>query len=316
MILGIDTSCYTTSLAVVDLNGQVIEEARILLKVKPGERGLQQSVAVFQHVQNVPALIEGLSRHVDFSLIEGVCASTRPRPVKGSYMPVFTVSQGVGKVIAHSKRVPFFETSHQEGHIMAGIWSAQGPNKNIFLAVHLSGGTSEVLKVEKKETGFHIEILGATGDLHAGQFIDRIGVEMGLPFPSGPHLEKIAQGCSEDIPFIPTGAKGYQFSFSGPETAARRLLSQGFSQEQVARAVEHCIATTLEKVLRKAVLDHGLQDVLIVGGVASNEYIKQRLRKRLEHRAVGAKLFFAEPRYSTDNAIGTALLGLAMYQKI
>ncbi|MGI6066536.1 MAG: O-sialoglycoprotein endopeptidase [Bacillota bacterium] len=316
MILGIDTSCYTTSLAVVDRDGRVIEEARLLLKVKPGERGLQQSAAVFQHVQNIPLLIEGLSRHVDFNLIKGVCASTRPRPVKGSYMPVFTVSQGVGKIVAHSKGMPFFATSHQEGHIMAGIWSAKGPDRKTFLAVHLSGGTSEVLRVEKKETGFKIEILGATGDLHAGQFIDRIGVEMGMPFPAGPHLERIAQERNEDIPYIPTGVKGYQFSFSGPETAARRLLSQGISRGLVARAVEHCIATTLEKVLRKAVQDHGLQDILIVGGVASNKYIRQRLRKRLEHRAVGANLYFAEPRYSTDNAIGPALIGLAIHQKI
>lgn len=274
-----------------------------------------QSYAVFQHLQHLPVLFEGLGNHVDFQKVEAVCASTRPRPVKGSYMPVFTVSQGFGQVAAGARGVPFFTTSHQEGHLMAGLWSAGGPKKDRFLGVHLSGGTTEVLQVNKKEKGFSVEIIGTTTDLHAGQFVDRIGVSMGLSFPAGAGLERLAKDFSGDIPYLPSGVKGYRISFSGPEAAAARLLKAGVPQEAVARAVEHCIATSLEKVLRQAVADYQIKEILIVGGVAANSYVRERLRYRLEHRAVGAGLFFAQPGYSTDNAVGTALLGLSMHQK-
>ena len=143
------------------------------------------------------------------------------------------------------------------------------------------------------------------------QFVDRIGVALGMPFPAGSHLEKLAATYSRNL--FKTRVKGYDFSFSGPETAARKLLAEGNPPEAVARAVEQCVATTLEKVLRRAVSDTGLKEILIVGGVAANSYIRQRLVYRLEHRAVGAKLFFAEPVYSTDNAVGIAQIGLLIY---
>lgn len=316
MILGIDTSCYTTSLAVVDLKGNLIKETRQVLSVKPGGRGLQQSEAVFQHVQNLPILFHDLSQNVDLEAIKAVCVSSRPRPVEKSYMPVFTVCQGFGQVLALGKKIPFFMTSHQEGHLMAGIWSSEEPLEKEFLAVHLSGGTSEVLKAKRHKVGFSIEIIGATEDLHAGQFVDRIGVLLGLPFPAGASLETLASSYKGEIPYLATGVKKYNFSFSGPETGARKLLKEGISQAGVARAVEHCIATTLEKVLRRAVMDTDLKDILIVGGVAANSYLRQRIIYRLQHPAVGAKLYFAQPLFSTDNALGVAQIGLKMYQNL
>jgi len=314
MILGIDTSCYTTSLALVDGEGRLIGEERQLLRVKSGERGLQQSEAVFQHVQNLPLLVEKIFPQAGGEPIRLVAASTAPRAVPGSYMPVFTVSGGLGQMIARSMGARHFATSHQEGHLMAGLASAGGPGVDEFLAVHLSGGTSEVLRVGRTAIGFNIKLLGGTTDLHAGQFVDRVGVRLGLDFPAGRHLEKLAGEHLGEIPYLTSGGQGYDFSFSGPESAAQRLLEQGAEPAAVARAVEHCIATTLEKVLRRAVVDENLKDILIVGGVAANTYLRQRLKSRLEHRAVGARLYFAEPQYSTDNAYGVALLGLAAWQ--
>ncbi|MCR6545953.1 O-sialoglycoprotein endopeptidase [Dehalobacterium formicoaceticum] len=314
MHLGIDTSCYTTSIAVMNDQGQLIKDLRKVLRVKPGDRGLMQSEAVFQHVQNLPLLFNELAQAFDMDQLQSVCVSTKPRPIEKSYMPVFTVCHGFGQMIAQIKKISFFMTSHQEGHLMAGIWSAEGPCSNEFIAVHLSGGTSEVLKVIKGQDHFSIEILGATTDLHAGQFVDRIGVSLGLPFPAGAHLEKLAHTYRGEIPYLTTGVKGTEFSFSGPETGARKLLDQGFPPEAVARSVEHCIATTLEKVLRQVIQGTGLKEILMVGGVAANAYLRQRLIYRLEHPAVGAMLYFAPPRYATDNAVGTACLGLKKYQ--
>ncbi|MBE3573124.1 MAG: O-sialoglycoprotein endopeptidase [Moorella humiferrea] len=311
-VLGIDTSAYTCSVAIVKASGNVIHANRRLLPVPEGEKGLQQGTAVFHHVQILPELLVEAFNSVPPAQIKALAAATRPRPVAGSYMPVFTVASGQGRILAAALKVPYLETTHQEGHIAAGLWSAGWEPERPFLAVHLSGGTSEVLKVMRRKGGFHIDKLGGTLDLHAGQLVDRVGVLMGFPFPAGPHLERMAreaEGAGVKKLSLTSAVRGYNFSFSGPATQAERLLAAGADKSALARAVEQCIANTLERVLRTAVFDTGIKDILIVGGVAANSYIRSRLRYRLEHRAVGARLYFASPEHSSDNAIGVALLG-------
>ncbi|MCX7571512.1 O-sialoglycoprotein endopeptidase [Tumebacillus sp. DT12] len=308
-VLGIDTSNYTTSVCLIDSDGVIVKEERRLLHVSEGERGLQQSAALFQHVQNLPVLIEQLG---DLSgQLQAVCASAKPRRLEGSYMPVFTAGSGVGRILAATHGVPYLETTHQEGHIAAGEGSAERVPADHFLAVHLSGGTTDLLDVNRLQDGYEIEELGTSIDLHAGQFVDRVGVALGLIFPAGPHLEKLAQGSTDEAVTLPSPVNGYNLSFAGPETAALRLIEAGVAPADIARAVERCIAKGLEKTLRKAVEERGVKHLLIVGGVAANTFIRERLKLRLEHRAVGARLYFAQPRYSTDNAYGVALLGLS-----
>lgn len=308
-VLGIDTSNYTTSLCLCDEQGQIVREERRLLRVEEGERGLQQSAALFQHVQNLPELMEKIG--VLPATLAAVCVSTRPRRRDGSYMPVFTAGSGLGRSLAASFGVPFLETSHQEGHIAAGEGSAGEVPADHFLAVHLSGGTTDLLDVKRLPDGYEIEELGTSVDLHAGQFVDRVGVALGLPFPAGPHLEQLAKESTDESVTLPSPVNGYNLSFAGPESAAMRLIAAGTNRADVARAVERCIAKGLEKTLRKAVAELGIKHLLIVGGVAANAYIRERLKHRLEHRAVQAQLYFALPRYSTDNAFGVARLGLS-----
>lgn len=313
--LGIDTSCYTTSLAAVDEEGNLLADVRQVLKVGPGERGLQQSAALFQHVQNLPGLVAELTQKIEFGEVRAVAASTRPRPVDGSYMPVFTVSSGQGQILSRVLNAPLVQTTHQEGHLVAGLWSAEGPDTDRFLAVHLSGGTTELLKVERRakvigQPLFNIEILGGTTDLHAGQFIDRVGVRLGLPFPAGPKLERLAAKGEKGRGLIPSSVQGYRVSFSGPESQAQRLIDQGTPPEEVARAVEACIAKTLVKLIRRGIQDHDIKRVLVVGGVAANQFIQGELKLSLGRE--GAQLFFAEPRFSSDNAVGTALIARMM----
>ncbi|MGB9783655.1 MAG: O-sialoglycoprotein endopeptidase [Moorellaceae bacterium] len=311
-VLGIDTSCYTTSVAIVDKKENLLFDHRQLLRVPEGEYGLQQSMAVFQHINNLPEILEKAFKVVPPQEIKTVAASIKPRPAAGSYMPVFMVSAGQGRVLAAGWQVPFWPTTHQEGHLRAGLWSAGLVIKDPFIAVHLSGGTSEVLLATPEKGRFVVQLVGGTTDLHAGQFVDRIGVMLGLPFPAGPHLERLAraQEVEEKEITLPSAVRGYNFSFSGPATHAERLIRSGAPPAAVARAVERCIANTLEKVLRPLIEETGRRDILIVGGVAANQFLRERLRYRLEHRAVGARLHFALPEFSTDNAVGVALLGL------
>ncbi|MGD8191540.1 O-sialoglycoprotein endopeptidase [Brevibacillus ginsengisoli] len=308
VLLGIDTSNYRTSLCLVREDGQIVAESKRLLNVKEGKRGLQQSEAVFQHVINLPELSDELVLP-EWNVV-GICASSKPRPVEKSYMPVFKVGEGLARSLSVYLKVPYYLTSHQEGHIAAGENTvADKISSNRFLAVHLSGGTSEILVCERQDEGYSIEKIGGTQDLHAGQLVDRVGVALGLQFPAGPYLEQLGKKA-EGTFAVPSSVNGLTFSFSGPEAALLRAIQhQTAAPEEIARACEQCVANTLEKTLRTAIEQGNSKEILIVGGVAANTYIRERLIKRLEHRAVGAKLTFCDPVYSGDNAYGVAMLG-------
>ena len=177
LAIGLDTSCYTTSIAAMDLAGHLMADARIPLQVKPGGKGLAQSEMLFQHVRNLPVVMERLRQSIGSEArVVAIGVSGRPRPVDSSYMPVFLAGLGTAKTIGLALGCPVFEISHQENHLLAGLWSAEMETGPAFLAVHASGGTSEVLKVQKSVAGFAIELLGGSCDLNAGQFIDRVGV--------------------------------------------------------------------------------------------------------------------------------------------
>lgn len=202
--------------------------------------------------------------------------------------------------------------------MMAGVRSASGAEELLdrnFLLCHFSGGTSEILSVHKGASDYELEIIAAGNDLHAGQFVDRIGVALGLPFPAGKHLEKIAALHTGTIPPVPIWVSGNQFSFSGPESAVQRLIKTGADPRSIARGVEHAIAKTLEKILYYTFEKTGLTSVLFVGGVMANQYIKQYLYEHLASTSLNAKLFFADSHFASDNAFGIAHLGWESYRR-
>jgi N6-L-threonylcarbamoyladenine synthase len=297
---------------VVDKHKKLLAETRMVLPVEAGNQGLRQSKALFYHVKNLPGVMENLLTGLEKTKIKAVGVSTRPIPKDESYMPVFLAGTSLAECISSILGVPLVKTSHQEGHLAAGIWSSEGELDSDFLAFHLSGGTTELLRVHEKDNKpirFDIKVLAYSHDIHAGQLVDRIGVAMNLPFPAGRHLEKLAaQKDGKTNIVIPSSVKGYEISFSGAETKAKNLLKQGLSHREIARAVENCIAISVEKAIRKAVEDTGLKKVLLVGGVAANMFIRQQLQRRLEHPAVGAKLYFPQVKYSSDNAVGVSLI--------
>lgn len=309
IILGLDSSCYTTSVAAVSQEGKVMADWRRLLTVKPGTVGLRQQEALFQHWHNFPHILKQLASLSEHK-ISGIAYSHQPTDRPDSYLPVFLAATSLAQSLATVMGIPALPFSHQEGHLAAGRLGAMGPISTSFLAVHLSGGTTELLTVREKSSGFEVAILGETLDLNAGQFVDRVGVALGLPFPAGSSLEQLAFADSvvNDL-IIPSYTDGYHVSFSGPTTAALRLVSQGANKAAIARAVFRCVANSLEKILRRAITEVGIKEVLLVGGVAANSIIRERLKHRLEHPAVGARLFFAPPNLSTDNAVGIAHLG-------
>ena len=217
--LGIDTSNYTTSAAIVTESGKVLADERMLLSVKPGEKGLRQQEALFQHVTRLGDIIENAYKRLDEKgisrdTVSVVAVSERPRPVEGSYMPCFLAGIEAAQAAASARGIPLYKFSHQEGHIAA----IADENLEEFLSYHLSGGTCELLKVAKIGAGYDIEIIGATRDISFGQLLDRIGVRMGYDFPAGGTLDELAgKGTSSKL-MKPIKLDGLSFNVSGLET--------------------------------------------------------------------------------------------------
>lgn len=303
-VVGIDTSCYTTSVCVLDDQGRLVADCRRMLTVKPGGRGLAQSEMVFQHTRNLPVVLEEALAEVG-GAPAAIGATTCPRPLPDSYMPAFLVGSGFAKALALSHRIPLFSLSHQENHILAGIWSAGGPLSERFLAVHASGGTTEIVLTERRPAGIAVTLLGGSKDLHAGQFVDRIGVTLNLPFPAGRHLEALAETATGSVS-LPVAADGLSVSFSGPASHADRMLAAGAEPAQIARAVEVCIAESLVRLIRAGIKATGVQEVLLAGGVTANRFIRHYVSEHL----TSCRLFFPAPAYSPDNAAGAAYFAL------
>ena len=308
LALGLDTSCYTTSAALAGEDAEPVQ-ARQLLPVPAGERGLRQSEAVFAHVRQLSAQIQAVMQKAA-EPIACVCASAAPTQEADSYMPVFQVGLNTGRSVAAALGVPFFETSHQQGHIMAARYGT-GLQADRYIALHLSGGTTDVLLADHDS----LTPLGASLDLHAGQLVDRIGVALRLPFPCGPHLEVLARRgeCRERIP-VSIEKDGLQCHLSGAENALLRLIESGESPENTAAEVYGVLCRTVLRLLHAAAEKTGCRDVLLAGGVASSLLLREMLQARNEKRRTGLNLFFGRPEFSGDNAVGVALIGLKKLQ--
>ena len=192
-VLGIDTSCYTTSVACFGDPG-VLYDGRTVLPVEKGGRGLRQSEGVFLHARQLPPLVEAAFETVSPDSIRAVACSRAPVCREDSYMPVFLTGMGVARSLAASLRVPLLPLDHQSGHIRAALIGNGQLMEAPFYAVHISGGTTDLLSVRMKAPGIiSIEPLGRSEDLHGGQLVDRVGVHLGCGFPAGKELEALAR---------------------------------------------------------------------------------------------------------------------------
>lgn len=303
VFLGIDTSNYTTSVAVCSEDGEIIANFKKLLPVAEGQRGLRQSDALFHHTSQLPELLKAAGEVVQGTKILAVGASERPRDAVGSYMPCFLAGKSAGYAAALAAGAPYFDFSHQCGHVAAALYSAHQDdlyNKE-FAAFHVSGGTTDILTAHPGKDGlpFEIERIGGSLDINAGQAIDRCGVMMGLKFPCGPALETLAKENTEsDIP-IKTSVNGLYCNMSGVENKSSKLYSETKNKQLTAAYVISFVRATLEKLTLN--LREVYPDIPIVyaGGVMSCSLIKDRLSK------YGS---FAAPEFSSDNAAGIALL--------
>ena len=307
VILGIDTSNYRTSVAAVTTEGEILLDLRQLLPVEPGKRGLRQSDAVYLHLKQLTAMSGEIRAKLEECRIICVCASMTPRNRADSYMPVFEAGSTTGQLIAASLNVPFLPTDHQCGHIRAARAGTPLEAKTDFLALHLSGGTTDLLAVRGNE----INEIGGSADLHAGQLVDRIGVMMGLKFPAGPELEQLAEkGSSHALIGCSMEKNGLICHFSGAETKALGWIQSGsIGREDIACEIFDLLARTIARMLQAGKNESGLEDALLCGGVASSALFRGMLLERLNRNRTGIRVFFGDPMYCGDNATGAALIG-------
>ncbi len=304
MYLGIDTSNYTTSVCIID-NDRVYHQKK-LLTVKPGSKGLRQSEAVFQHTVNMPVLIDALIQNIDFSNnIDAVGVSARPRNVDGSYMPCFLTGLANAHSISASCGVPLFETSHQAGHILAALYSTNNLKliEREFIALHLSGGTTEVLLVKPdKDEIIKANIIAQSLDLKAGQAVDRAGVMLGLDFPCGKELDRLSLSSKCEFNHKPS-LKDNNISLSGVENKALNMFKNNASSEDIAKFVLTYIAQSVTAMLEKLLNEYGEMPVVFSGGVSGNTILRKTVIRKIN-------AIFCEPQYSSDNALGSAVYAL------
>ena len=297
--IGFDTSNYTTSIACYDGTDGV--NCSRLLPVKQGELGLRQSDAVFSHTKSLPELSGRLFSHADISDIGVVGVSTRPRAVEGSYMPCFMVGYSHAKLLSDALHKPLVEVSHQQGHVAAALWSAGRLDlmDKPHLAWHLSGGTTELLLVEPDGKNVRCTKIGGTTDISAGQLIDRTGQLLELPFPAGRHLDALSQNAADKSVFR-VKCPDLEFSLSGVQNKVQQYHRDHQDPAETAAYALRCVAAAVLKASQNAQNSYPGLEIVFSGGVASNSMLRQVLAP--------LKPVFAQPQYSTDNAMGVAIL--------
>ena len=302
--LGFDTSNYTTSCAVFRSETNEVFQQKKLLPVKSGEVGLRQSDAVFHHTKQLPPLLNTLIAECGTVNIDSICASCKPRLLEGSYMPCFLVGEGVADNISSVMSVTCFKTSHQIGHILAALYSSGRLDyihkSEPFIAFHVSGGTTDVLLCTPcEESVLKVDEIASSLDLKAGQAVDRVGIMLGLDFPCGTGLEKLALKADKHFKCKPVIRNGC-CCLSGLENKCKELLDNGESRENIAAFCLDFVCETIIEMTNYAIEKFRKLNIVYAGGVMSDKILQKKLSQKFDAE-------FAKPEFSCDNAVGIAV---------
>lgn len=311
-ILGIDTSAYTTSCALVDYEGNILYNLKKNLEVPEGQKGLRQETAVFMHLNNLPDLINSIN--IDFSEIGIISVSAFPRSVENSYMPVFVVGKNFAKTLSKSIGAKYIEYSHQENHISAALidtYKIYNYCKNNILAIHISGGTSEFLISNKISHGFNANIVGGSMDITFGQLIDRIGVYYNFKFPCGQSMQEFLENSNynlDNIKMIMPKVSGNEFiNLSGVENYYKKLIDEKkHDEETIIYSLFNYVGKCIVNIINNISDNYKFERIIISGGVSANKYI----RSYISNACSTYDIIFPKNELSADNSVGNAMLPL------
>ena len=312
-VLGIETSCDETGVAIYDSEVGLLADclySQVEIHAKYG--GVIPELASRDHIRKTLPLIEEVIEKagIDASEIEGVAYTAGP-----GLVGALLVGAAIGRTLGMAWDVPTIGVHHMEGHLLAPMLEPEPPEFP-FVALLVSGGHTQLVKVGGIG---RYELLGESLDDAAGEAFDKVGKMLGLPYPGGPHVAKLAQRGDParfNFPRPMINRPGLDFSFSGLKTYVRNTISSlrdesGELAEQdaadIARAFEEAVVNTLSIKCRRALEETGYKKLIIAGGVSANLRLREVLEEAMAK--VDGRLFYAQLKYCTDYGAMIAYAG-------
>ncbi len=318
IILGIESSCDDTAAAAVR-NGVLMSNVTAGQAVHEAYGGVVPELASRAHQQNIVPVADQALKRADVTKEElSAIAFTRGPGLMGSLL----VGVSFAKGLARSLGIPMIEVNHLQGHVLAHFIKEDGEDSDRpdfpFLCLLVSGGNTQIVLVKAYND---MKVLGQTIDDAVGEAIDKCSKVMGLGYPGGPVIDRLARkGNPYAYSFAKPHIGGYDYSFSGLKTSflysLRDWLKEdpsfiGHHKEDLAASLEHTVVDVLMKKLRLAAKDTGIKQVAVAGGVSANSGLREAFR---EHAArYGWKIFIPKFNYTTDNAAMIATTGYFKY---
>jgi N6-L-threonylcarbamoyladenine synthase len=314
-IVGIESSCDETAVAIIK-NGREIVANIVASQIESHKRfgGVVPEIASRHHVEQITIVIEEAMNQANlkFSEIDAIAVTEGPGLV-GSLL----IGVNAAKALAFAHHLPLVPVHHIAGHIYANRLVTE--MKFPLLALVVSGGHTEL--VYMKEHG-HFEVIGETRDDAAGEAYDKVARTLNLPYPGGPHIDRLAQAGSPtiDLPRAWLEGGSYDFSFSGLKSAVINTVhnaeqrGETIAPEDLAASFQASVIEVLVKKTENAVSEYGVEQVLLAGGVAANKGLRAALEKAFSEHA-GVELVIPPISLCTDNAAMIAAAGSIMFEK-
>jgi len=312
-VLGIETSCDETGIAIYDSEAGLLANqlySQIALHADYG--GVVPELASRDHIRKTVPLIQAALKEANLSAqdIDGIAYTAGP-----GLVGALLVGATIGRSLAFAWNVPAIAVHHMEGHLLAPMLE-DNPPKFPFVALLVSGGHTQLIQVEGIG---QYQLLGESVDDAAGEAFDKTAKLLGLDYPGGPILSKLAQQGTEGrftFPRPMTDRPGLDFSFSGLKTFAANTIRQSGGDEQtkadIARAFEEAVIDTLAIKCRRALEQTGYNQLVIAGGVSANKPLRNKLEQLMQQRK--GHVFYARPEFCTDNGAMIAYAGMVRLQ--
>lgn len=312
-VLGIETSCDETGIAIYDSEtGLLANQLYSQIALHADYGGVVPELASRDHIRKTVPLIQEALKQANLSAkdIDGIAYTAGP-----GLVGALLVGSTIGRSLAFAWNIPAIAVHHMEGHLLAPMLE-ETPPEFPFVALLVSGGHTQLISV--KGIGQY-ELLGESVDDAAGEAFDKTAKLLGLDYPGGPILSKMAQQGTAGrftFPRPMTDRPGLDFSFSGLKTFAANTIRQSGDDEQtkadIARAFEEAVVDTLAIKCRRALEQTGYNQLVIAGGVSANKPLREKLEQLMQQRK--GKVFYARPEFCTDNGAMIAYAGMVRLQ--
>ena len=316
-VLGIETSCDETGIAVYDSDRGLLADCLYSqVGIHASYGGVIPELASRDHIRKTLPLIKEAIKDASIkaSELDGVAYTAGP-----GLVGALLVGAAIGRSLAMGWGVSAIGVHHMEGHLLAPMLEPNPPAFP-FVALLVSGGHTQLVRADGIG---RYELLGESLDDAAGEAFDKVGKMLGLPYPGGPHLEKLAKYGKTgryEFPRPMTNRPGLDFSFSGLKTFVRNTIIEqskgGELDEQtradIARAFQEAVVATIAIKCRRALEQTGLRSLIIAGGVSANTFLREELETSLEK--ITSQLFYAQLKFCTDNGAMIAYAGCQRLQ--